>query len=132
MVELVQEHHVATTHEPGDEAEVRLVARRKDEAGFLAEELRQLVLQALVQIEGAVQESAARATRPVALKRLLRGREHLRMMGEPQVVVGAHHDPLFAFDDDDGVFGVRNRPEIRVQADGLKLPGLGEALALVE
>jgi len=88
------------------------------------------VLQPLVQIERAVQQAAAGAARPVALERLLRGGEHLRMMGEPQVVVGAHHDPLFAFDDDDGVFGMRDRPEIRVQTDGLELPGLVKLLHL--
>src|SRR5207253_5258110 len=45
---------------------------------------------------------------------------------------GAHHDPLFAFDDDDRVFGVGNGPEVRVQAHCLELPGLGERLALIE
>jgi hypothetical protein len=90
------------------------------------------VLEPLVQIERAVEQATAGAPRAVALQRLARRGEYLRMMGEPQIVVGAHHDPLFAFDDDDGVFRVGNGPEVRVQAHGLQLSSLGERLALIE
>ena len=45
--------------------EVGLVAGGEDEAGFLAEELGQGVLELLVQVERAVQEAAAGAARAV-------------------------------------------------------------------
>src|SRR2546426_8096164 len=54
------------------------------------------------------------------------------MVGEPQIVVGAHHDPGLALDHDDGVFGVGNRLEVRVQARRLHLARSCEILALVE
>ncbi len=132
VVELVEEHHVPPAHQPRDEPQVGLIAGREDEAGLLAEELGQLPLESFVQVERPVQEAAAGTAGAVPLQRLLRGREDLRMMREPQVVVGAHHDPLFALDHDDGVFGVRDRPEVGIEAGSLKLPRLGETLALVE
>src|SRR5207302_1450577 len=82
------------------------------EARFLAEELRQLGLEPLVQIERAVQQSAAGAARAVALECVLGRGQDLGMMREPQIVVGAHHDPLFAFDHDDRVFRVGDRAEV--------------------
>src|SRR5439155_13791932 len=85
VVELVEEHDVATPHEARDQAEVRLVPRREDEAGFLAEELRQLGLELLVQVERAVQEAAAGAARAVALERGLSRGEPFRMMRESEV-----------------------------------------------
>ena len=132
MVELVQEDHVAAADQTRDQAEVRLIAGREDEAGFLTEEFRQLQLELLVQIEGAVEEPAAGAPRAIAGQGLLRGRQHFRMMGEPQVVVGAHHDPVSAFDDDDGVFRAGDRLEIGVQSRRLHLARLRETLAFVE
>ena len=53
-------------------------------------------------------------------------------MGEAEVVVGPQHDPLLAVDDDDGVFRLRDRIEVGIQAGGLDLTGLGELPALLE
>ncbi len=61
VIQLVQEDEVAPAHQSRHDAEVRLVAGRKHDAGFLAEELRQLGFQLLVQIQSAVQEAASRA-----------------------------------------------------------------------
>src|SRR5207245_9322803 len=64
VIELVEEHDVAPAHEPGDHAEVRLVAGRKDETGLFPEELGQLGLEPAVQLERPVEEAAARAPGP--------------------------------------------------------------------
>src|SRR5207237_8274345 len=53
-------------------------------------------------------------------------------MGQTEVVVRPHHHPLFAFDDDDGVFGAGNRLEVRIQPSSLDLARPGEVLTLVE
>src|SRR5256885_1715723 len=57
VIELVEEHDVAPAHEPGDHAEVRLVAGRKDETGLFPEELGQLGLEPAVQLERPVERS---------------------------------------------------------------------------
>src|SRR5207247_8417797 len=59
--------------------------------------------------------------RPVAVEGSPGSGEDFRMMREPQVVVGAHHDPLFALDDDDRVFGAGDRLVPSVQPGGLDL-----------
>jgi hypothetical protein len=109
VVEFVEKDDVATTHEPRNQTQVRLVSGREREARFLAEEHRQFALELLVQFQRSVQEPAARAPRTVPLERGFRRRKDFRMMREPQVVVGAHHEPLLSFDDDDGVFGIGER-----------------------
>ena len=53
-------------------------------------------------------------------------------MGEPEIVVRAQHDALLALDDDDRVFGLRDRLEVGVESSGLQFPGGGKAPALVE
>src|SRR5204862_7746765 len=85
VIELVQEHDVPAAYEPRHDPQVRLVAGRKHQAGFLAEELSQLRFQLLMQIQGSVQEAAPRAARAVAIERGFRGAEHLRVMRESQV-----------------------------------------------
>ena len=57
-----------------------------------------------MEIERAVEEAAAGAARAVALERGPCGCQHFGVMREAEVVIRPHHDPLFAFDDDDGVF----------------------------
>ncbi len=55
------------------------------------------------------------------------------MMREPQVVVGAHHDPLFALDHDHRVFGPGDRLVPGVEPRRLDLPRLGKEIpALLE
>jgi hypothetical protein len=132
VVELVEEDHIAAADEPRNDAQIRLVARREDEARFLAEELRQLGFELLMEIQRAVQEPAPRAPRAVALQRAPSRPQHFRMMREPQVVVGAHHDAFLALDDDDRVLGAGNRLEVRVQPGRLHLAGAGEVAAFVE
>ena len=49
------------------------------------------------------------------------------MMGQPQVVVGAEHDPLPPVDGHDGVLGVGDLAEVREQPGGGDLLGLAGA-----
>ena len=54
------------------------------------------------------------------------------MMREAEVVIRPHHDPLFAFDDDDGVFGAGDGFEVGIQPGSLDFARPGEILTLVE
>ena len=133
VVQLVEEHHVAAPHQAGNQSQVRLVAGGEDDASLLAEELGELPLELPVQVQRPVEQTAPGAPRAVTVERGPRGREDFRMMREPQVVVGAHHDPVLAFDDDDGVFGAGDRLVPSVQPGGLDLARLGrESPALLE
>ena len=132
MVELVEQDDLAAADQAGDEAEVGLVAGGEDEAGFLAEELGEVVLQLLVQVEGAVQEAAAGAAGAVLMERLLGRLEDLRVVREAEVVVRAQHDAPLALDDDDRVLGLGDRLEVRVETRSLDFACLGELPALLE
>ena len=116
----------------GDQAEVGVVAGGEDEAVFLAEKLGEGGLELLVQVERAVQEPAAGAAGAVAVQGAGGRLEHLGVVGQAEVVVGPEHDPLLAFDDDHGVFRLRDRLEVRIEPRRLDLIGLGELPALVE
>ena len=132
VVELVEVHHLAPADEPGDQAQIGRVSGREDETGLLAEELGESVLELLVQIERAVQKPAAGAARAIPAQRPRSCFEHLGMVRQAEVVVRPQHDPLLSVDDDDGVFRLGNRLEIRIQADRLQLMGFGEFAALVK
>ena len=126
VVELVEVDDVAPADQPGDEAEVGGIAGREDEAGFLAQELGEGALELLVEVERAVQEPAAGAARAVPAERPAGGLEHLRVVGQAEVVVRPQHDPLLSVDDDDGVFRFGDRLEVRIEANRLELTRLGE------
>src|SRR5204862_2627085 len=98
----------------------------------LAEKLRELGFELLVEIEGAVQEAAAGAPGAVSFQGGPGGGEDLRVMGEAEVVVRPHHDPLLALDHDDRVFGAGDRLEVRVETSSLDFARPGEILTLVE
>ena len=98
----------------------------------LAKELGQGLLELLVEVQGAVQEPASRASGTVPAQGPACGLENLRMMRQAQIVVRAEHDPLLTVDDDDGVFRFRDRIEVRIQPKRLNLARLGEVPALVE
>src|SRR5439155_23885556 len=85
-----------------------------------------------VETEPGVREAASRASRPVALRRAPRRCQDFRMLGEAEVVLRPHHDPLLAFDDDDRVFGAGDGFEIGIQPRSLDLARPGEVLTLVE
>ena len=54
------------------------------------------------------------------------------MVGQAEVVVRPQHDPLLALDDDDGVLGLGDRLEVRVETRRLDFACLGELPALLE
>src|SRR4051812_28595980 len=92
VVEAIKKEMVAATGESGDGSEARLISRRENERCFFLEQLREPVLQLVVQIERAVQEAAARRATAVAVHRLRRRVEYAWMMREAEVVVRADHD----------------------------------------
>src|SRR6266704_3008367 len=85
-----------------------------------------------MEVERPVEETAAGAARAVPFQGGPRRGQHFGVMGEAEVVVRPHHDPLLAFDDDDGVFGAGDRLEVGVQPRSLDLARPGEVLTLVE
>src|SRR5690606_30953595 len=113
-------------------AKVRLEPCAEDERGLLVQELRQSLLQLLMQVERAVQEPAPRAAAAVGPQRGLGRLDHLRVMRQPEVVVGTDHDLTLTVDDHFGVVGCLDRYEVRVYSGGLELPGLGEPVTLFE
>jgi hypothetical protein len=54
------------------------------------------------------------------------------MVSQAQVVVRPQHDPLLAFNDHHRVFRLGDGLEVRVEAGGLNLFGLGELPALLK
>src|SRR5256885_12017107 len=56
---LFRSHHLAPSHQPGDEPEVGRVPGREHQAGLLADEIGQGCLQLLVEIEGAIEKATA-------------------------------------------------------------------------
>ena len=108
------------------ERQVRLEAGGDDQRGLAVEELRQPVLQLLVQRQGAVEQARAGARGAELLHRLDRRFLHPRVRAQAQVVVGAHHDDPAALDLDlGGTVRLLDRPEVRVEPRGL-----GDAVVL--
>ena len=132
VVQLVQEDHVLAAHQPGNQTDVGVVAGREDDTVFLPQELGQRGLELQMKIQGPVQEAAPGAAGPIAVQRVPGGCQHSGMMGEPEVVVRAQHDPALALDDDLGVFGFGDRPEVGIQPARLDLIGAGVQPTLFE
>ena len=53
-------------------------------------------------------------------------------MCQTQVVIRPEHDPLQTVNDNDGVLRLRDRFEVRIQADSLQFTGFCELTALLE
>ena len=132
VIELVEEHHVPPTHQPRDQAEVGVVPGGEDDAVFFAEEVRQSGFELDVEIERAVEEPATGAAGPVRPEGARRGFQDFRMVGQAEVVVRPQHDPLAALDDDDRVFGFRDRTEVGVESRGLHFIGPGKLATFLE
>ena len=66
------------------------------------------------------------------LERLLARFQHLWMVGQTEIVIGAQHNPSAPLDRHLRVLGVRDLAEVRVEPLGLKLARQGELAALVE
>src|SRR6185503_9589571 len=99
MVETIEKRMIAASEQRRDRAEARLIPRGEDERGFFVKEFGEAALELVVQIERAVQKTAARGSGAIAMRCALRCFEHVRMVCEPEIVVRAHHDPPFAADE---------------------------------
>ena len=79
--------------ETGDRAEVDLEAGREGDRGLLAHELGQPLLEPDVEVERAVQEPAPARSRTRSFRIAVdRGLLDAGIVGQAEVVVGAHHD----------------------------------------
>jgi hypothetical protein len=105
VVARIGDHRVARGEDRAQRAHVRLMAGGEDERLLRAHPLRDLALELQVQARGAVEQPRARQARAVLLQRLARAGDHPRVVREPEVVVGAEHDPLGALHLDDRAGG---------------------------
>src|SRR4029453_18911277 len=124
MVELVEDHGIAAVRERGDDAEVGLISGREDERRLLADKGGELGLELLVQIERAVQQTAAGAAGSIAPRGPFGLREHARIVREPEIVVRTEHDLAGALDDALAALRPGDRHEVGMQAGGLRVPGM--------
>ena len=102
MIELVDEHRIIPSHQGRDDPQIRLEAGREDERRFLPGQLREPMLDPLVQLRIAIEEPAPRASGPVLRRRRLGGRDDARVVTQAEVVVGSDHHPALSVDDDFG------------------------------
>ena len=96
MVQGVQEDEAAAETEATHDAQVHLEAGAVGYGRFLAHELRQLRLQLLVNVEGAVEEAAAGAAGSVFFYCFDGGLLEAGVVGKSEIGVGAEHQDLAA------------------------------------
>ena len=113
-----------------ERAEVGLMAGGEHERGLAAEPVGQLPLELEVQVGGAVQEARSGQPGAVAMKRVERALLDPLVAGQPQVVVGAEHDPALALHLHDGQRRSLQHPEIGHQIELPRGSELLEALVL--
>ncbi len=132
MVGLVHNRHGASVHQGGDDAQVGLVACGEHQRGLHAQELRDLVLQPLVQVGGAVEEAGAGEGSAVLVDGVAGRLEDAGVTGQAEVVVGAQHDDAPAVDLGLGAVVTVQGLEEGIEPDGAGLFGELEALHLGE
>ena len=96
----VADHVVVGADDRGDDAKVGLEAGREGNDHFLMQEPGQLGLQLQMELQSAVQESGAGAAGAVLFEGLDTGFNDFRIRRQPEIVVGAQHDPALALHDD--------------------------------
>ena len=114
MVFRIADQVIVASHERADRAEVRLETRSKYDRVLLADEAGKFSLEFKMQIEVAVEEARAGATRSVLLNRLDSRLHDLWARRQPEVVVGAEHDAALAFHDDNSILARLEAMEIRI------------------
>ena len=119
-----------TTVSPGREdraerAEVRLVPGREHERGLGSEPVCELLLELEVQVGCPVQEARAGESRAVAVQGVKRALLDPLVSSQPQVVVGAEHDPALALHLDDRQGRALEHTEVR---DEVELAGRAQLL----
>ncbi len=102
MVAGVGDHRVARPQQRAERAQVGLVAGGEDDRLLGVHPLRDLLLQFQVQRDRAVEQARAGQPGAVAVQSVLRALQHPLVARQPEVVVGAQHDPLRALHLHDG------------------------------
>ncbi|GGQ79065.1 hypothetical protein GCM10010195_38520 [Kitasatospora griseola] len=105
MVEGVGDDRVALVQQGLEDAAVGVEAGGVEDRVLLAEEVGQSLFQFLVHVLGAADEADGRHAVAPAVQRLLGGVDHLGVVGEAQVVVGAEVEHLAAGAGGDGDLG---------------------------
>ncbi len=117
MVAGVRDDGVAGGQERAERRQVRLVARGEDDRLLGAHPVGDLALELEVQRDRAVQQPRARQAGAVLRQRVGRALDDALVAGQPEVVVGAEHDPLRALHLDDRSRGTFERAEVRQQVE---------------
>ena len=122
-------HGVARPQQGAEGADVGLMAGGEDQRRLGLVPAGDLGLELEVQVERAVEEARAGQAGAVAVEGVARTRDDPLVLGQPEVVVAAEHDPLGALHDHDGP---RRRLEGAEVGDDVGLAGrLEDGLALV-
>ena len=124
---LVEDDVVVAVEQAADGADVGHVAGGEHQRGFPLVELGQLGLERAVEVEGAVEEPGAGDPGAVPPGGRLGGFDHLGVVREAQVVVGAEVDVVVALDGEPGHRGALDRLVVRPVARFLGEPVVGQA-----
>ena len=115
VVARVGDHGVLRAEDRAERAEVGLMAGGEDERVLGPEPLGELALELDVQIDRAVEEARARQAGAVAVERVAGALLDALVAGQPQVVVGAEHDPALTLHLDDGQGRPLQHVEVRAR-----------------
>ncbi len=95
----VQKNRVLRTRQPGEHAEIGLIAGRENDAVFPVEEFRQRLLELLVRHVRAVRDPRTRGAGSKLVERSLSSGDTVFLERDPHVVVRAGENRLTAVDD---------------------------------
>ena len=126
------EDDVLAGAERADAAGVAHEARGPHQAGLGAEVVGELRLELLVHLQRAVEHARPGTARAEFLDGLERSALDLGVVGEPEVVVGAEHDPGLAVDHAAAALAALERAEVRIHAQLLCTEMAPKGGALVE
>ena len=101
MVARVDDHGVGGSEDRAQHAEVGLMAGGEHERVLGVHPLRDLSLELQMQRDRPVQQARAGQSGAIAVQGVLGSLHHPLIAGQPEVVVGAEHDPLGALHLDD-------------------------------
>ena len=119
VVERVGNDRVLIGEQHFEEAAIRIEAGRVEDGVLGAEESADLFLELLVEGLGAADEAHAGHAEAPAVECVFRGGDDLGVVGQAEVVVGAHVDHLAAvLEADDRILGRVDQPLALVEAGG--------------
>ena len=129
MVFAVAENYVVASRYAGNNAEIALKARAESDGILLAQKVGKLAFERNMNIHGAVEKTAAAASRAVFVKRSFPRLRHLGVGGQPEIVVGAQHYYLSPAHLNGGVLSACKAVEIGVYSRRFGFVRNGNALA---